>query len=115
MGEADPKRLAKETGPAIAEYLLKTVDAAVYGRLRDGHRSSVIIQRAIEGSGIPTILISALPDISTRCGAPRSVSPVVPIGANAGAPNNPFQQRKFCGSLLHLIAIDKPGQMCRCP
>jgi len=71
----------------------------------------VIIQRAVEGSGIPTIIISALPDISVRCGAPRGVSPIVPIGANAGAPNNPDQQREILrAALLNLVAIDTPGQ-----
>jgi len=71
----------------------------------------VIIQRAVEGSGIPTIIISALPDISVRCGAPRGVSPIVPIGANAGAPNNPSQQRAILrAALLNLAAIDIPGQ-----
>ena len=71
----------------------------------------MIIQRAVEGSGIPTIIISALPDISIRCGAPRGVSPIVPIGANAGAPNNPSQQRAILrAALLGLAAIDIPGQ-----
>jgi D-proline reductase (dithiol) PrdB len=71
----------------------------------------VIIQRAVEGSGIPTIIISALPDISIRCGAPRGVSPIVPIGANAGAPNYPGQQRDILkAALLNLAAIDTPGQ-----
>jgi D-proline reductase (dithiol) PrdB len=70
-----------------------------------------MIQRAVEGSGIPTIIISALPDISIRSGAPRSVSPIVPIGANAGAPNNPLQQREILRSALQsLVSIDAPGK-----
>jgi D-proline reductase (dithiol) PrdB len=71
----------------------------------------VIIQRAVEGSGIPTIIISALPDISVRCGAPRGVSPIVPIGANAGAPHHPLQQREILrAALLSLAAIRNPGE-----
>jgi hypothetical protein len=69
------------------------------------------VQRAIEGSGIPTIIISALPDISIRCGAPRSVAPLVPMGANAGAPNNPYQQSEILrATLLNLVSINVPGQ-----
>lgn len=46
-----------------------------------------------------------------RSGAPRGVSPIVPIGANAGAPNNPLQQKEILRqALLNLISIDKPGQ-----
>ena len=65
----------------------------------------------VEGSGIPTIIISALPDISIRCGAPRGVAPIVPIGANAGAPNHPNQQRDILRAALNnLINIVNPGQ-----
>lgn len=46
-----------------------------------------------------------------RCGAPRSVSPIVPIGANAGAPNNFAQQKEILSSaLINLVAIDEPGK-----
>jgi len=39
------------------------------------------------------------------------VSPIVPIGANAGAPNHPDQQRDILrAALLNLVAIDTPGQ-----
>lgn len=65
----------------------------------------------VEGSGIPTIIISALPDISRGSGAPRGVSPIVPIGANAGAPNQPLQQKEILrGALDNLVKIDKPGE-----
>lgn len=65
----------------------------------------------MEGSGIPTIIISALPTISIRAGAPRGVAPIVPIGANAGAPDNPHMQREILRqALLHLVSIDSPGQ-----
>lgn len=71
----------------------------------------MLVQRAIEESGIPTIIISALPDISIRSGAPRSVAPIVPIGANAGAPNNPSQQKAILrAALQNLISIDTPGE-----
>lgn len=71
----------------------------------------MIVQRAVEGSGIPTIIISALPTISVRCGAPRGVAPIVPIGANAGAPHDAHMQREILrAALLQLVAIQQPGQ-----
>lgn len=55
-------------------------------------------------------MISALPVISIRSGAPRSVAPIVPIGANAGAPNKPAQQREILReALLALVSIDTFG------
>lgn len=65
----------------------------------------------MEGSGIPTIIISALPTISIRSGAPRGVAPIVPIGANAGAPHDARMQREILRqALLHLASIREPGQ-----
>lgn len=70
-----------------------------------------MVQRAVEESGIPTIIISALPTISSRSGAPRSVSPIVPIGANAGAPGKPDEQREILlAALNNLVAIKEPGE-----
>lgn len=48
----------------------------------------MIVQRAIEEAGIPTILIAALPPVVRQNGTPRAVAPLVPMGANAGEPNN---------------------------
>lgn len=46
-----------------------------------------------------------------RCGAPRGISPIVPIGANAGAPNDPLQQREILhAALINLINIVEPGE-----
>ena len=70
-----------------------------------------MVQRAVEESGIPTIIVSALPTISSRSGAPRSVSPIVPIGANAGAPGHPEQQREILlAALQNLSSIQTPGE-----
>lgn len=65
----------------------------------------------IEESGIPTILISALPDISKKNGSPRAIVPIVPIGANAGAPHQVDQQRAILlAALEHLVTIDTAGE-----
>lgn len=48
----------------------------------------MIVQRAIEAAGIPTIIIAALPPVVRQNGTPRAVAPLVPMGANAGAPHD---------------------------
>ena len=52
------------------------------------------MQRAIEEAGIPTIIIAALPPVVRQAGTPRAVAPLVPMGANAGAPNDVDCNRK---------------------
>ena len=74
------------------------------------------MQRAIEEAGIPTICIAALPPVVRQTGTPRSVAPLVPMGANAGAPNNPEQQTAICkATLAQLIAIETPGKIVPLP
>ena len=70
------------------------------------------MQRAIEEAGIPTICIAALPPVVRQTGTPRSVAPLVPMGANAGAPNNPEQQTAIVKATLEqLVAIETPGKI----
>lgn len=76
----------------------------------------MIVQRAIEESGIPTIIIAALPPVVRQSGSPRAVAPLVPMGANAGAPNDREMQYNICrDSLLKLIEIDSPGKIIPLP
>ena len=51
------------------------------------------MQRVIEKAGIATIIIAASPPVVKQNGAPRAVAPMVPMGANAGEPNNPKIQK----------------------
>jgi D-proline reductase (dithiol) PrdB len=70
----------------------------------------VIVQRAIEHAGVPTMLIAALPPIVRHGGAPRAVAPRVPMGANVGEPHNRAMQAAIVRAALHhLMAIDTPG------
>jgi len=70
----------------------------------------VIVQRAIEQAGIPTILIAALPPIVRQYRAPRAVAPLLPMGANAGAPHNSAMQRAILTEALHhLVSITISG------
>jgi D-proline reductase (dithiol) PrdB len=70
----------------------------------------VVVQRIIEQAGIPTIIISALPPVTRQNGAPRAVAPLVPMGANAGAPHDKAMQRGILKEALkHLVEIQVVG------
>jgi D-proline reductase (dithiol) PrdB len=74
------------------------------------------VQRAIEEAGIPTIIIAALPLVVRQNGAPRAVAPLVPMGANAGEPNNKEMQRAIVkDSLKNLVSIETPGRIVSLP
>jgi len=74
------------------------------------------VQRAIEEAGIPTIIIAALPLVVRQSGAPRAVAPLVPMGANAGEPNNKEMQRAIVkDSLKNLVSIEIPGEIVLLP
>jgi D-proline reductase (dithiol) PrdB len=74
------------------------------------------VQRAIEAAGIPTILIAALPPIVKVAGAPRAVAPSVPMGANAGEPQNIAMQTAILKEALHqLVAAELPGTIVPLP
>ena len=74
------------------------------------------MQRAIEESGIPTIIIAALPPVVRQNGTPRAVAPLVPMGANAGQPNNKEMQTAIVkDTLKQLIEISSVGQIVPLP
>ncbi|KXZ40287.1 D-proline reductase (dithiol) PrdB [Alkalithermobacter thermoalcaliphilus JW-YL-7 = DSM 7308] len=74
------------------------------------------MQRAIEEAGIPTIIIAALPPVVRQNGTPRAVAPLVPMGANAGEPNNKEMQTAIVkDTLKQLIEIQTPGKIVPLP
>ena len=74
------------------------------------------MQRAIEEAGIPTIIIEALPPVVRQTGTPRAVAPLVPMGANAGAPNDVEMQTNIVKATLEqLVKIDTPGKVVPLP
>ena len=74
------------------------------------------MQRAIEEAGIPTILVAALPPVVRQNGAPRAVAPLVPMGANAGEPNNIEMQTDIMKDTLEeLIKIPSAGKIVPLP
>lgn len=89
-GGGNVQKFKEETGPAIAKIFKdEGVDIVLLtGGCGTCHRSATIVQRAIESVGISTIIIAALPPIAKQQGAPRIAAAHVPIGSNAGEPNN---------------------------
>ena len=76
----------------------------------------MIVQRAIEEAGIPTIIIAALPPVVRQSGTPRCTAPIVPMGANVGEPNNPDMQRNILkDTLTQLVKITTPGTIVSLP
>ncbi|KRL66297.1 D-proline reductase subunit gamma PrdB [Companilactobacillus versmoldensis DSM 14857 = KCTC 3814] len=74
------------------------------------------MQRAIESAGIPTILIAALPPVVRQNGSPRAVAPRVPMGANAGEPNNVEMQTGIVkDTLKQLVSIESAGKIVPLP
>ena len=117
-GGGNQEKFKNETGPAIANILKdEGVDAVI---LTAGwgtcHRSAVLVQRAIEAAGIPTIIIAALPPVVRQTGSPRAVAPLVPMGANAGEPNNREMQYNIVKDTLEqLEEIESAGKIVPLP
>ena len=76
----------------------------------------MLVQRAIEAAGIPTIIIAALPPVVRQTGSPRAVAPLVPMGANAGEPNNREMQYNIVKDTLEqLEKIESAGKIVSLP
>lgn len=76
----------------------------------------MIVQRAIEEAGIPTIIIAALPPVVRQNGTPRAVAPLVPMGANAGEPHNVEMQTGILrDTLKQLVEIPSAGKIISLP
>ena len=76
----------------------------------------MVVQRAIEAAGIPTIIIAALPPVVRQTGSPRAVAPLVPMGANAGEPNNREMQYNIVKDTLEqLEEIESAGKIVPLP
>lgn len=74
------------------------------------------MQRAIEEAGIPTVIIAALPPVVRQSGSPRVSAPLVPMGANAGEPNNVDMQKAITKETLQLLeTIETPGRIVSLP
>jgi hypothetical protein len=70
----------------------------------------VIVQREIEGAGIPTVIVASLPTIAVQLGAPRVAASDTPLGAAFGAPGDADGQRQALLDALRLLErVREPG------
>ncbi|NFQ68884.1 D-proline reductase (dithiol) protein PrdB [Clostridium sporogenes] len=104
-GGGNIQKFREETGPAIAKIFKdEGVDIVLLtGGCGTCHRSATIVQRAIESVGISTIIVAALPPIAKQQGAPRIAAAHVPIGSNAGEPNNVEMQTAILKDSLNAM------------
>lgn len=113
-GGGNVQKFLEETGPEIARLMRDDeVDIClITGGCGTCHRSATIVEREIEKTGIATCIIAALPPIARQQGAPRITAPHVPIGSNAGEPNNiPMQTAILKDSLEFIEAATEFGQL----
>ncbi len=117
-GGGNVEKFRNETGPAIAKIFKEAgVDIVLLtGGCGTCHRSATIVQRAIEQVGISTIIVAALPPIAKQQGAPRIAAAHVPIGSNAGEPNNVEMQTAILkDSLQAVVDMTKFGETIMLP
>jgi len=70
------------------------------------HQSVGLIQSVIEKSGIPTVSITLLREVTERVRPPRALAVDRPLGYPLGEPGNTSLQRRIILAALRLL--DKP-------
>lgn len=73
-----------------------------------------LIARGLEDAGIPTVLVSVMPPLSSPARPPRQVIRRLNIGATVGRPNDVAGQRETLSKMVALLenapahgAVDK--------
>jgi D-proline reductase (dithiol) PrdB len=113
-GGGNVEKFKNETGPEIAAKLkAQGVDVVLCtGGCGTCHRSATMVTRACEEAGMSCIVIAALAPIAKQQGAPRIAAAHVPIGSNAGEPNNKEMQTGILKDSLQCVAeFDRFGQL----
>lgn len=67
------------------------------------HQSCALAARAVEGAGIPTVIMGSALDIVERVGVPRFLFSDVPLGNSAGLPNDTASQQAALDEALDLL------------
>ncbi|MCC6367844.1 MAG: hypothetical protein IT165_30335 [Bryobacterales bacterium] len=62
-----------------------------------------LIQSVVERSGIPTVSVTVLREITERVGPPRALFVDRPLGYPLGAPNDRVAQRRLIVTALSLL------------
>jgi D-proline reductase (dithiol) PrdB len=102
---AAPKRLMSESGPEIASKLAEDGADAVFLApvCPMCHHTAGIVQSIIEKSGIPTVSISLLMEVTKRVEPPRVLAIDRPLGYPLGEPNNADLQRQILLAAIELL------------
>lgn len=66
-----------------------------------------LIQRVFEGSGLVTVSLSMIPEVTERVGVPRAGIVHHPMGAPYGAPGHPEARRQL---LLNMLDLAREAQ-----
>ncbi len=71
-----------------------------------------ILARELEASGVPTVALTLLPELTRIVGAPRALALRFPFGAPAGDPGNaPLHEAVLLEALRLLIDAEAPGTL----
>lgn len=109
-------KLINQTLPGFIAHIaaLNPDGVLLTGGCPYSHRAVVIIQRAIEAQGIPTVLITVDPDNSSNYRPPRAVHPHgLSTGSSTGTPYNIDQQHNIVkAALTELTKKQEPGVLC---
>lgn len=69
-----------------------------------------MLARRIEDAGIPTVVVTMMPDVATGLGTPRVVGVEFPFGHNFGMPGDRRMQRLVLETALAVLAgANRPG------
>ena len=63
-----------------------------------------LVARVLEASGIPTVALSMIPDLTRAVGVPRLAGISYPMGRPLGRPHDADGQRAVLHSMLELLA-----------
>ncbi len=63
-----------------------------------------LVQRVLEASGIPTVALSMIPDLTRSVGVPRLAGISYPMGRPLGRPHDADGQRSVLRALLEVLA-----------
>ncbi len=72
------------------------------------HQSVGLVASVIERSGIPTVCLSLLREVTEKVRPPRALCVPFRIGYPLGEPRNPGLQRRIIRAALSLIEADNP-------
>jgi hypothetical protein len=71
-----------------------------------------LVQRVLEASGIPTVTLSLIPDLTRAVGVPRLAAISYPFGRPLGRPHDADGQRAVLRAMLEVLASASEAGTC---